>query len=585
MAARFFLNFRAFIFFILTSLLSHSLSAEKEKSPVSLEWKNFENDLNLHNQLQKLSKELAAGRISIAQVQSSLRYTLDKAFSRPPTFDPELGHTLVTSAALSELPSASGLMQKVLMPENHYPIESWQCALQYLSQQPSEKACELLIKCLGMPWISLNLSASFYLSQNTYAKHDPNLIPRLQAVQRRLPKNNQWIMADVLSRLDTPAAATWMRQLFSESSVDVQTQMLRLMSSMEEDFLSLATKGLSQQDPGLLEASLYYCLLRNHLSANTLELCQKLCESKHSRVAQTAQITIYKHTQSQESLEFILKSIDSKELHTLSACCLLAQMSKEGLHPSIRAKLTQLTDDENSKIALNASLALLMSHDCECLESISNLILDDQVLISIQHLGTNSWPFFVLEWIPPKDEPFYSFVMATQHRSKAWLLDQVLRLKKTELTSFFSKMLTTNQEPLQVLFVEAYKEAYQDTAQEALLVWANEPGKPWLRVASTLSLWQLRHNPNDIAKLLQWWSRFDWPSSGGYISTLPDEEDSEHKIENAWLLDFQTSFYFTVTRELLKESEPKTWSILLEKLSKNQSLKTLPLLALMIKSA
>jgi hypothetical protein len=476
-------------------------------------------------------------------------------------------------------------MQKVIDPSNRYSIESWQCALQYLSQQPTENACDLLIKCLGMPWISLNLSASFYLSQNNYAKHDPTLISRLQSVQRRLAKEHGWIIADTLSRLDLPSGNIWMRQLFSESPPEIQAQILRFMASMDEDFSDLIAKGLAQKDPEVQEAALYCCLLRKQISSDMLQACKRLTLSKQLKVAQTAQITLYCHTQSKESLDAILSYLKENQLHTVSGSILMAEILKDGLPTSIRIELQRLKELDESRLAINAAIALLMSYDPSSLNNLSELLLDDQILISLQYIGVNSWPSFILEWVPLKNSPIYPFVMATQHRGRKWLLDQMMRLKKTDLTPVFTKLQTTQQEPLQTLFIESYTNTYQDTAQEALLNWSNEPGKPWMRLASVFSLWQLKHNPSDLAKLQQWWLRFDWMSIDGYISTLPKEiSEGKETSNNPWLLDFQTSVYFTVTQELIRSADAKVWASILEKLSKEPyPLRTFPLLALMVK--
>lgn len=570
----------------LTSVLTPNfLYSENQVFKPSFEWVTFEKELNISNQLKKISSELQEGSISVAQAQNSLRYLLEKAFIRPPTYDPTIGHILVTSASLSQLPSAMTLMQKVINPSNRYSVESWQCALQYLSQQPNENACELLIKCLGMPWLSLNLSASFYLSQNNYAKHDPTLISRLQSVQRRLPKELGWIIADTLSRLDLPSGNVWMRQLFSESPPEIQAQILRFMASMNEDFSDLVAKGLAQKDAEVQEAALYCCLLKKQISSDLLQACKQLALSKQSKVAQTAQITLYCHTQSKESLNAIVGYLKENQLHTVSGSILMAEILKDGLPLPIRIELQRLKETDESRLALNASIALLLSYDPSSLEKLSDLLLDDQVLISLQYIGVNSWPSFILEWVPLKSNPIYPFVMATQHRGRKWLLDQMMRLKKTDLTAVFSKMQNTQQEPLQALFIESYTNTYQDAAQEALLTWSNEPGKPWMRLASVFSLWQLNHNPSDLAKLQQWWLQFDWISTEGYISAVPkDISEEKETSDNQWLLDFQTSVYFTVTQELIRTEEAKVWATILEKLSKEpHTLRTLPLLALMVK--
>lgn len=552
---------------------------------VSREWKALEADLGLSDQLKKISKDLQDSRLSTGQAQNSIRFFLEKAFTRPPTYDPELGHLLVTSASLSQLPSGITLMEKVINPSNYYAPESWQCALQYLSEQPSEKACDLLIKCLGMPWISLNLSASFYLSQNTYARHDPTLISRLQAVGRRLDKAYGWIIADTLSRMNSPAATNWMRQLYSEASVDIQAQILRLMATMEEDYLDIASKALTQSDPRLQEASLYFCLSRNHVPATILELCKPLCNSRHSKVAQTASITLYKHTQAQDLLEVIALNIKNKELHTISGCSLLAQVLKDGLPTALRTPLALLQNDEDSKIALNASLALLLSQDSSCLESLSSLLLEDQLLVSLQYVGTNSWPFFILDWVPLKNEASYPFAMASQYRSRSWILEHLFRLPQTDHAYFISKILTNQDESVHTLLAQLYSATYQERAEETLMNWANTPGKPWLRLSSTLSLWNLKHNREDLIKLQKWWGGFDWVNGTGYISTLPDVNSDSHKeSQDTWLLDFQTNIYFQVTRELVGSSEPQIWASMLEKMSQNQSLRYLPLLALFLET-
>jgi hypothetical protein len=176
--------------------------------------------------------------------------------------------------------------------------------------------------------------------------------------------------------------------------------------------------------------------------------------------------------------------------------------------------------------------------------------------------------------------------MANQYRSRTWLLNLAFRLPENELAPLMNRILSSQDEALQVIWVKSYAATYQKSSEANLVEGSNQPGKPWLRLASTLGLWNLRHQPSELNKLQVWWNRFDWIHGEGYISTLPDvDSDPKKEIESSWLLDFQTSLYFEITRELIRSYDAQVWSQMLDKMSQEHSLHYLPLLALFLENA
>lgn len=566
-------------------VLSFTLDASDGASTKkSYAWRGLEEDLEIKKLFSNFANSLEEDKsANPSAISLRCRQILNRCAQQLPSSDPEISQLVVASLAFAGQNNAIELMSHVLDLRGGYPVVSWLCAMQYLSNQPDPKACEILTRCLGMPYLEINMAAAYFLSQNPYAHSDPATIDRLLSLQRRLPRE-VWIwVVQLLASFDTPASSKVIQQIYYESEPSVQGSILQLLAENNTPFDDLAAHAMATSSPVLQEAALYYTLLHPSSQAPWFQTALSMTQSRYERVSIMANVLKIYYTQDEKAEIQLKQHIQFGNLHAIAGAGLLARLNPSGLQESLQnALLNQLKTSQDSRVCLNAMMSLLDAMNPACLDALGDVFNDSTVLLSISTMNSSSWPTYLLQALPdPKDSSF-QYAVTQQYQSRRWLLEKANRLPINQLQNWYTQIISSDEGASHYLIATQLSHIASPKAVEILQSWKEMPAKPWLRLGSAVSLWRINREQDSLEKLQNWMGQNDEPM-------LPFLTCASHTSPimagQTWTGNFQTETLLEVSRELLQNNDIKSWQKMCDHLAKEpHPLTLLPMIALMSRS-
>lgn len=563
---------------LLTNFFFSNLLAQRS----SYYWQETESKVGLHKAFSKFQedlKTLPAEQIQAQMAAKSCQVILDLSKNIQPQ-DPELCQLIIASCAMSQQPAAMDLMRRVLSLSSGFDPSHWFCALQYLSRQPSQEACDLITRCLGVPYLDINLAAGFFLSQNPYAKTNEQTVSRLQAIQRRIEKPYWLALADIYSRLDHPRAVQMLRQLAQEDDIQLQAGILRLASDHSSyNFDDMALSWAARTSPLLQESAIYYALCRENVSLTLQRACLRFKNSAYPRVRTAAWLLDLKLSGGQLQVEHVVNLIRAGNIQAISGCGFLAQTSVQGLDERLLLALEEMMAHEDSKVHLNSAISLLLAAHPSCLNYLRELFCESNSLINLQEQSIASWPVFnfVNDTSETHEQACYN--LAQQYQIRQWLLEKVHKIEFNLLKLWYEKVLAKCDESCHYLISSHLGRYDHPVAHELLTQWSQSPGKPWLRLGSHLSLWQLQQCEQSLQALQTWFkSSFNMPMP----FLTPSVHSHSIDPQDSWLTDFQTQVVLQVGQELWKSSQKHSLMAICERIQHEpEPLHLLPLISIL----
>ncbi|MCB1180782.1 MAG: HEAT repeat domain-containing protein [Chlamydiia bacterium] len=253
---------------------------------------------------------------------------------------------------------ASIALDSTLLPIFEIGLNSKQmltqlAALDGLINLHDDEADLLIHQALSSPFLLVRLEAAYKLS----AKNDPNIAGHMQALALKVPPPILPLFPQILVQLQYPSATRMLRQLLTDSDVQVRIESIRFIAKEKrDDFLPQIQRQLTSPNRGEQEAcALALGQLDDHSSLPSLRQLAKASEIE-VRLAALASLVTLGET---ETIEGIIEIASQKNLF---AAVLLGELGngcgKERIEKIVQC-LENLLQETDYSIRLNAMLALL----------------------------------------------------------------------------------------------------------------------------------------------------------------------------------------------------------------------------------
>lgn len=570
--------FLSLLFFSLP-LYSHTKIPEK-----SYAWKKVENTLDINRGFGLLAQDLNSSDIASVQgakISEKCRQVLYNASKLTASLDHELSSLVVSSCAYSGLGFATDLMDHVLDVRAGYDYSSWLCAMQYLSKEPTARACDTLFRCLGLPYKEIAFAAGYYLSQNPYARSNTELVDRILAIDRRLSSTSSLWICSCLSQFDNQAASRAIARIYNQNPPEIQASILQMVAESKISGDELLDSALSQTSPTVQEALLYYYLLHAKSGSSLLEYCKKMATNPNSRVSTLAAILGIINSTKSSYIDLLEKKIKAGDLHAISGCGLLAKLKNSGLEARLTASLLSQLQNTDDLIRLNASIALLEALNSESLPILEPLFTNSNLFVTANFQNSYSWPTYELIQLSDPKSPLFQYQLLQQMRARQWLLEKIHRLPLESTLPWYEELLSSDEGAVHFLISSKLAQVSDEKSLATLRSWSETPAKPWLRIGSHLSLWRLNRE-KDSLKALEHWITQNPDEYSSFVTAISSADPLSKERE--WASDFQTQVMLEIAQELIQNGEISSWQALCKRISHSlDPLQLLPLIALMSK--
>lgn len=349
-------------------------------------------------------------------------------------------------------------------------------SLNLLASLDDERAVEALIKAIQSPSLMLKLESAYHLAHKKRGyKHILNLMHKIEP--ELLP-----IFPHLFAMIGGEESAQTLRVLLNDSNPEVRLQTILSIGQFQRDDLLNDIHDLTQQMDPLQQEACIFTLgqLKDHQSISFLE---QLSNSPLLNIQLSSSYVLYQFGKKKYS-DPILAQAGKGNLFAISLL--------KNVDESIDL-LTELVQNPQMNIRLNATLALLKHRDPRAIRGLREILIQDQRDFAFQSTTSQSGTIQAWQAIPSagKQRYFTPFSLEVSLSFREQVLSDALNLPEETFLTLARELFASSQKALIPTLVGLLENLGTDKAIELLKYEQQHVGSPLIRTYCTLALFRL----------------------------------------------------------------------------------------------
>lgn len=399
--------------------------------------------------------------------------------------DPEVFMMTLFGAGVATNPSLLPVLKKGLQSSN---LKHQLTALNFLGKYQDDQADSYLFLGLSSPFLLTRLETVYLLAK----KQDPTTLEQLQTLWVKVPKEVKPLFAQILSKIETPAAANFYQAFLTDNDELVRlSAILEAANSGRDDLLPSLRKMASQRERNQQEACFYALGQLKDTSSRAL-----LRDALSGGNSLAASYALYLLGETEKKEEISQEALQ----HNLFAITLLGEIEEE------RELLWKLISYPDQNVALNAALALLKMRDVRVVDYIQKLLTSrERDLGFITHFSPGK-AFTAWKIIPSasQQEKRYPNLQMQTKLFRQRVLQLCLELSEESFLQIGRALFEKRETDLIPGLVELLANKHSEAAITLLKENQECAGSPLIRNYCILALFQMGEEGPYEQNLLEW---------------------------------------------------------------------------------
>ena len=385
--------------------------------------------------------------------------------------------------AMSNLSSAEHYLERAIKSP-HPNVQL--VALQLLSRMNKDSIDDVISMGMSSDFLQIRLETLHHLT----ARKTKFAMGHVDALMRMLPPPFRAYFCDFFARLDSPSATNALRDLLSDSELQVRlSALLTSARYSRDDLLTDVRTALTHESPAEKEAAAFAIGALG--DSGSVEKLKKLSQSTYPSVKLAALVS--RLNLGEEGIADQIKEMAKGG--DLFAIQYLAHL------PASEDLLYQLTQVGDEVVKLNAVMALLGRRDPRATAPLADILIRDMTDIGYMPIFSMGRSFVAWKSLPnAKQQDLEAVTLSIKEN----LLIQAMELPETAFVQLANEIFDRGQNSLIPLTVHLLENVKSDDAITMLEYNANRIGSPLIRGYSMLGLYRMGVSQPYREKFVSW---------------------------------------------------------------------------------